>query len=147
MSSRSHPLAIPDVNVLVALTNATHVFHVESHRWLSKTQRYATTPVTEIGLVRMLLNPAVVGQTVTSQQALEILIRVRADGRAEFIPDDSTLARPQVDVIGLGGHKQVTDWHLLNLAATHDAQLVTFDKRIARATLPLDSERILTLGA
>ena len=142
----SHLLAIPDVNVLVALTNATHVFHVESHRWLAATQRYATTPVTECGLVRMLLNPVVVGQTVTSQQALEILARIRADPRAEFIPDDSTLASPRVDLIGLGGHKQVTDWHLLNLAASHDAQIVTFDRRIARATVAPDSERVVTLG-
>lgn len=111
-------LAIPDVNVLVALTNASHVFHTESHRWLAGGERYATTPVTESGIVRMLLNPAVTGQPVTPEQALGVLSGIRADARASFLVDDSSLADADVDTTGLAGHQQVTDWHPLNLAAT-----------------------------
>jgi predicted nucleic acid-binding protein len=59
-------VTVPDVNVLVALTNPAHVFHREAHRWLSGVNRFATTPVTESGLVRMLLNPAVSGQPVVA---------------------------------------------------------------------------------
>lgn len=139
-------LAIPDVNVLVALTNPSHVFHIESLRWLAGVERYATTPVTESGLVRMLLNPAVTGQTVTSERALAVLAGIRAESRAGFLVDDSSLADAAVDTTGLAGHRQVTDWHLLNLAARHDGQLVTFDRRIARAALPGDAVRVVTLG-
>jgi uncharacterized protein len=139
-------LPIPDVNVLVALTNPSHVFHTESHRWLSSVERYATTPVTESGLVRMLMNPAVAGQTVTGEQARDILAGVRADSRASFLADDSSLADPTVDTTGLAVHKQVTDWHLLNLAARHDALLVTFDRKITRAALPADAARVISLG-
>lgn len=139
-------LRIPDVNVLVALTNPTHVFHTEAHRWLGGVAHYATTPVTESGLVRMLLNPAVTGQAVTTELALAVLTGIRADSRAQFLSDDSSLADADVDTTGLSGHKQVTDWHLLNLAARHDGLLVTFDRKLARATLPGDAARIITLG-
>lgn len=139
-------LAVPDVNVLVALTNPSHVFHRESHRWLDGVERFATTPLTECGLLRMLLNPAVTGQAVTSVRALAILSGVRADARATFLADDSTLADSTVDTAGLAGHKQVTDWHLLNLAMRHASVLVTFDRRITRALLPADATRVVTLG-
>lgn len=139
-------LAVPDVNVLVALTNPSHVFHHESHRWLAEVARYATTPVTESGLLRMLLNPAVTGQTVTGEQALAVLAGIRADSRAGFLVDDSSLAEANVDTTGLAGHKQVTDWHLLNLVARHDGLLVTLDRRMARAVLPGDAVKVVTLG-
>lgn len=139
-------LAVPDVNVLVALTNPSHVFHHESHRWLADVGRYATTPVTESGLLRMLLNPAVTGQAVTPEQALAVLAGIRADSRAGFLVDDSSLAEANVDTTGLAGHQEVTDWHLLNLAARHDGVLVTFDRRIARALVPDDAVRVVTLG-
>ncbi len=138
--------AVPDVNVLVALTNPSHVFHHEAHRWLAAVEGYATTPVTESGLLRVLLNRAVTGQEVTREQALAVLAGIRADSRARFLVDDSSLADAHVDTTGLAGHKQVADWHLLNLAARHDGVLVTFDRSMARAVLPADAERVVTLG-
>lgn len=94
-------LAVPDVNVLLALTNPSHVFHHESHQWLADVARFATTPVTESGLLRMLLNPAVTGQVVTPEQALAVLAGIRADSRAGFLVDDSSLADANVDTTGL----------------------------------------------
>ncbi|GGF34562.1 ribonuclease VapC [Marmoricola endophyticus] len=139
-------LAIPDVNVLVALTNPAHEFHREAHRWLAGTSRYATTPITESGLLRMLLNPVVTGQPVSTRLALTILAGVRTDRRAEFLPDDTSLTDAAVDTTGLTGHRQVTDWHLTNLAARHDAVLVTFDRRLAAAMVPADAARVHALG-
>lgn len=139
-------LALPDVNVLVALTNPSHVFHHEAHRWLAGAERFATTPVTESGLLRMLLNPAITGQVVQPREAMGVVAGVRGDARAEFLADDSSLVEADVDTTGLSGHKQVTDWHLLNLAARHDGVLVTFDRRFARAVLPGDAASLLTLG-
>jgi hypothetical protein len=45
---------------------------------LADVARYATTPVTESGLLRMLLKPAVTGQAVTPEQALAVLAGIRA---------------------------------------------------------------------
>lgn len=139
-------LSLPDVNVLVALTNPSHVFHTEAHRWLGNVTRFATTPITESGLVRMLLNPVVAGQCVSTPQALAVLTGIRADDRAEFLADDASIADAAIHTAGLAGHRQVTDWHLLNLATRHDALLVTFDRRLTRAVLPEDAGRVVTLG-
>ncbi len=47
--------------------------------------------------------------------------------------------------MGLAGHKQVTDWHLLNLAARHDAVLVTFDRKLERSVGPEDGHLVQVL--
>ncbi len=130
--------AVPDVNVLVALTNPSHQHHEQAHRWFSQQVRFATTPITEAGLVRLLLNPAVTGQAVTGSQAMRILAAVRSHERAVFLPDDSSLAAASVDLIGLAGHQQATDFHLVNLVASHSGQLVTFDRRIRTSLTPED---------
>ncbi|MEZ0363298.1 TA system VapC family ribonuclease toxin [Mycobacterium sp. pUA109] len=138
-------LFLPDVNVLVALTNPAHVHHAQAHQWLSTIEQFATTPVTESGLVRMLLNPAVTGQPVSGQQAIGILTGLRADVRATFLPDGSSLSSPRIDTVGLAGHRQVTDVHLVNLAALHEATLVTFDRRITQALVAADQRFVHVL--
>jgi toxin-antitoxin system PIN domain toxin len=139
-------LLLPDVNVLVALTNASHQHHARARDWLSGVRRFATTPITESGLVRLLLNPAVAGQKVSGEQAITILSGLRANTRASFIPDASSLGASKVDLIGLSGHKQATDFHLVNLAAQHDAALVTFDRRIGLALTAADQKFVRTLS-
>lgn len=145
MTEASSELFLPDVNVLVALTNPAHVHHAQAHRWLSTIERFATTPVTENGLVRLLLNSAVTGQHVSGQQAIGILTGLRADKRASFLPDDSSLASPRIDVVGLAGHRQATDFHLVNLAGRHEATLVTFDRRITQALVASDQHLVHVL--
>lgn len=126
----THSLEIPDVNVLVALTNPSHQHHRRAHQWLTEIESFATTPVTEAGLVRLLLNPAIAGQPVTGRQAVGILRGVRDHAKASFLADDSSLAVATIDLIGLAGHRQTTDAHLVNLAAGQGAVLTTFDRRI-----------------
>lgn len=139
-------LDLPDVNVLVALLHPDHVHHPVAQHWFADTQRFATTPITESGLIRMALNPAVTGIAVRTADALASLASVRADPRADFLADDSSLSAARVDLIALVGHKQVTDLHLVNLASAHDARLVTLDTRIRPALAPADQERVLVLG-
>ncbi|MCL2422382.1 MAG: PIN domain-containing protein [Micrococcales bacterium] len=139
-------LDLPDVNVLVALLHPGHVHHQTAQRWFAGVERFATTPTTESGLVRMALNPAVMGVETSTADALASLRSLRSDARAEFLTDDSSLTQATIDLIGLVGHKQVTDLHLVNLAAGHDARLVTLDKKIRLALAPGDQERVVTLS-
>lgn len=141
----SGPFALPDVNVLVALTNPAHQHHAAAHRWLSGVSRFATTPITESGLVRLLLNPVVTGQKVTTEQAVGILQGIRAHSRATFLPDHSSLAMTAVDLIGLAGAKQTTDFHLVNLAASHGGVLTTFDRRVSQSLIKRDQQYVCTL--
>lgn len=138
MAESDGVLHLPDVNVLVALTNAAHQHHRLAHEWLSGVRRFATTPLTETGLVRLLLNPAVTGQHVTGQQAVGILRRLRAHERAIFLPDASSLADAAIDLVGLAGHRQSTDLHLVNLVASHGAVLTTFDRGIGQVLASKD---------
>lgn len=137
---------LPDVNVLVALTNPAHQHHTQARDWLREIERFATTPITENGLVRMLLNPVVVGQEVNGEQATSVLASIRADTRAVFVPDKSSLADTNMDLIGLVGHKQATDFHLVNLAAQHSGVLVTFDRKIGQALTSTDQRFVRVLS-
>lgn len=146
-SSRSEPLAIPDVNVLLALVHPDHVHHQLAHAWFGGTTGFATTPVTEAGLVRLALDAKVVGQAAaTPTAALASLRSLRADPRASFLADDASLAEPWIDLVGLSGHRQVTDLHLVDLAARHAAVLVTFDRALAAALVPDDRGHVRLIG-
>ena len=133
---------LPDVNVLVALLNPAHVHHDAAREWFTTTSRFATTPLTESGLVRMAMNPIVMGQAHGAAAALEVLRSLRADERAEFLPDDSSLATAMIDLVCLVGFRQVTDLHLVNLAAYHNARLITFDRKV-RAVLASDDQGLI----
>ena len=124
-------LELPDVNVLVAMTNPAHVHHKVALEWFTGTAAFATTPITETGLVRLVLNPAVMGTAIDAETALAVLRSVRGDARHQFIADGSSLADAHVGLEGLRGHQQVSDLHLLNLAAANRAKLVTFDRKLA----------------
>lgn len=135
-------MMLPDVNVLVALTNPAHQHHHQAHHWLRGVRSFATTPVTESGLVRLLLNRAVTGQQVTLATALGLLRGIREDPRATFLPDDSSLSDPHIDLVGFAGHRQTTDLHLVNLAARHGASLATFDRRLRDVLVPADQRHV-----
>jgi uncharacterized protein len=49
-----------DVNVLVALFDPDHAYHEAAHQWFARhrAQGWATCPLTENGLVRVMSHPA-----------------------------------------------------------------------------------------
>jgi len=64
-------IALLDVNVLVALFDPNHTLHEPAHRWF-ETEResgWATCPITENGLVRVLSNPKYPGRQTTVRDA------------------------------------------------------------------------------
>jgi len=127
-----------DVNVLVALVNEHHVHHQAAHAWFGSVSRWATTPLTESAFLRLQSNPVVTGQETSCAEALAALVAIRDHPRHVFVPDDASLAAPAIDTAGMIGHRQVTDFHLVNLCATHDWVLATFDARIAGALSEAD---------
>lgn len=139
-----------DVNVLLALSHAAHVHHDRVHDWWSAQRqkcRWATTPVTESGLVRLLSNPAVIEGALTMSDALATLDRVRQAPGHRFLIDDASLTQPHVGVTHLQGHRQVTDLHLLNLAARHGAILATLDARLCRALQSADTRHVEVISS
>jgi uncharacterized protein len=137
---------LPDVNVLVALVHRGHVHHQPAQEWFADVVRFATTPITEAGLMGIALNRTVMGHSVHGAEAVATLRSLRAHDRSTFLPDDSSLADARIDLAGLVGSRQVTDLHLVNLAALHGARLVTFDTTIAPVLSPDDQRVVLTLA-
>lgn len=136
---------LPDVNVLVALVLPDHVHHLLARQWFRSVSRFATTPITETGFVRVALNPQISG-TATPKEVMAALDAIRTHPRAIFVADDASLVRPVIGLAALFGHKQVTDLHLVNLAVSHGGRLVTFDQKIAATLTGSDNQGVLTLG-
>ncbi len=124
--------ALLDVSVLIALFHPDHVHHEIAHDWFSDQQEvgFATCPLTENGLVRIVTNPrGPVG--VDRGTALAGLRALCGTPHHDFWPDavslrDETLFDPQVHV----SYLQLTDVYLLGLAVRMGGTLATFDAGI-----------------
>ena len=114
-----------DVNALVALTLTTHQHHRAAHDYLKARVAWATCPMTEAALIRLLMNPAVVGSRRRAGDVMSVVAGFRADPRWTLLADHTTLATPHINTAVLMGHQQVTDLHLVILAASHGTRLAT----------------------
>ena len=115
-----------DSNVLVALVVVDHVHHPAAEAWLAGTSdRFATCPITEGALVRLLVRE---GQSTGTARA--ILEALAASSRHDFWADD--VPYHQVHMHGVVGHRQVTDAYLAQLARRHEGRLATLDEGLAK---------------
>lgn len=127
-----------DVNVLVALFDPVHAHHEAAHKWFNPNREsgWATCPLTENGLVRIISNPSYPGRRTTIQDAIQRLTRFRESGNHTFWSDSKSLCDPLlIRPAHLVGHGQLTDVYLLALAVTHGGQLATFDRSIPLAAV------------
>jgi hypothetical protein len=123
--------ALLDVNVLIALLDPDHVFHERAHAWWGANLQsgWASCPVTENGVVRIMSNP---GYSRAAHFAPgDLISRLRTFARQtihEFWPDDISLRDATVFATErIHGSRQITDLYLLALAAKHHGKLATFD--------------------
>ncbi len=138
--------ALLDVNVLVALAWPNHVHHWAASRWFIDAHRdgWATCPVTESGFIRVSSNRRVIPDARSPREAAEVFRQMRQIEGHVFWPDDVQLASaPEVDVGRIQGYRQVTDVHLLVLAARNGGRLVSFDS--ALPDLSIAEVTVLTL--
>ena len=137
-------VALLDVNVLVALFDPDHVHHELAHDWFADHRQHgwATCPITENGLVRVLSNPAYAGSTLRPASVASALARFRASGDHAFWPATLSLTDERVfDLSVASGHTKLTDVYLLGLATTMSGCLATFDR-----TIPVKAVRDATLA-
>ncbi len=128
-----------DVNVLIALVDPNHVQHEVAHDWFGKVGRraFATCPITENGLVRILAHPKYPSSPGVPGAVMEALIAIRALPGHRFWPDQISLADEQVvDASRLSSHAQVTDTYLLALAKASGGKLATMDRRLVTDAVP-----------
>ncbi len=122
-----------DVNVLIALVDPAHVQHEQAHDWFAGAgqQSFATCPLTENGLLRILGHPKYPNSPGSPGAVLGLLNGLRALPGHAFWPDDISLADAKLfDSTRLSGHAQVTDSYLLGLARAHGGRLASLDRRL-----------------
>lgn len=140
--------ALLDVNVLIALLDARHSLHARARQWFTDHAAlgWASCPITQNGCVRIIANPAY-ANTMPIGSVLERLREACSTPLHAFWPDDiSILETDRLTTGRLHGSRQLTDAHLLSLAAHHDRRLVTFDAGIPLNAAPgAKTHHLLTL--
>lgn len=122
-----------DVNVLIALIDPSHVQHEQAHDWFARTGRqgFATCPITENGLLRIVGHPKYPNSPGTPGVVMKSLAAIRALEGHAFWPDDISLADSRhVDAARLSSHAQLTDSYLLALATAHGGRLASMDRKL-----------------
>jgi hypothetical protein len=128
-----------DVNVLIALVDPAHVQHDHAHDWFARVgrKRFATCPLTENGLVRIVGHPKYPNSPGPPSAVVPALLALRGLPGHTFWPDTISLADPAFFVpTRLSSHSRVTDSYLLALAHANNGRLATMDTRLTTDVVP-----------
>lgn len=144
-------LFFPDVNVWLALSEATHIHSAKAWAWLNalpRGSRIVLSRFTQLGMLRLLSTQAVMGEkTLTLKQAWAVYDRWLADPRIDFYPEsrgvDAALRRTTSPFGNQRASKLVGDCYLLACAMEMGARLVTFDQALATAANKQDHNALL----
>jgi predicted nucleic acid-binding protein len=123
------------VNALLAWGLDAHPHHDRTRRWLAGLRgsdtTLCTTPITELGFLRVAAQPAYARQLADGRRILDSMRR--APGFAhEFLPDDVPGDRLPASV---KTPAQTIDGHLLAVAAKHGAKLAPLSTGMPGARL------------
>jgi toxin-antitoxin system PIN domain toxin len=137
-----------DVNLLVALCDGDHVHHAAATQWLRAhaVAGWATCPLTENGLLRVMGGPAYPGGPGSPEAVRPLLRRLCAFPGHVFWEDSVSVAAPRV-LPSLRGvtAKRLTDVYLLALAVRHGGRLATLDGRVDPALVPGGPQALLVV--
>jgi uncharacterized protein len=132
MASSEGRLLLLDTNALLALAWPNHQFHAVVVQRLARSplSGWATCLLTELGFIRLSLNPAIVDVRKTPGEVLDVLSRLTDDDHHAYVDVLPPIATVEVSMRRLLGHQQVTDAYLVAVA---EATLLTLDRRLANA--------------
>ena len=137
-----------DVNVLIALMDRFHVNHSRAVEWFDAEARldWATCPVTENGVVRILGNAAYRNFPGSATVAAEMVREFAILPGHVFWPDDiSLLDATRIDTSRLLTGAQVTDSYLLALSRAHGGKLATLDQRLISSAVIGGAESLFVI--
>lgn len=125
-------MKLPDVNVWLAATWGRHGHHDIAKGWVDQEEDVlALCRVTQMALLRLVTNPAVMGEDVRSRrEAWDLVDTVMADPRVSLVPEPDGLAPHWVAFSKRDdrSHLLWTDDYLAAFAYAIDADLVTLDQ-------------------
>jgi toxin-antitoxin system PIN domain toxin len=126
-------VALLDVNVLVALFYPDHIHHEAAHIWFSanRSRGWATCPITENGLVRILSNITYTqGRHESAESVRNRLNTFCVSSNHSFWPSHLSIRDEQRFKLSGLSHGKITDVYLLAIAVDQGGRFVTFDRRI-----------------
>ncbi len=141
----SGPSYLLDVNVLLALTDPSHIQHVLAMQWFGNGGfNWGVCALSEAGFLRVSTNPKVRAHTLVQASAI-LAAFTRFPGYSFWpMPSDwATLTAPFADRVY--GHQQITDAYLLGLAIKENGILVTLDRAFRQMAGPKYSTNVLVL--
>ena len=124
-----------DVNCLIATVDSDHVHHEPMQRWFSAHagRGWATCPITENGLIRVVSQPAYPSGQRSPAEIIRTLQQLKNVCREsyQFWEDgvsltNESLFRPEYII----GPRQVTDAYLLGLATKRGGVVLSFDRSL-----------------
>ena len=139
---------LADVNVLLALFWPHHEGHAAAHAWFAKSghRAWATNPITQLGVLRLLTNPAVTQDAVGAPTALRVLSEATSHSGYEFWPLERDLVAGLRPLAGrVRGHQRWTHAVLLGQSADRDGVLVTFDSGVQELSAAGFGDHVLLL--
>jgi len=127
----SRPVLL-DANILIALFEPDHVHHEHAHDWFTdnRSRGWATCPLTENALIRILSNPR---YGSNAQRAGALVLRLRAFCAGEghqFWAASLSLGDQTIFDLSFATHRLLTDVYLLGLAHVNGGALATFDRTV-----------------
>ncbi|HMC77398.1 MAG TPA: TA system VapC family ribonuclease toxin [Vicinamibacterales bacterium] len=142
--------ALLDASVLIALFDGAHIHHHLAHDWFAENRHrgWATAPLTENALVRIVSNP---GYGQNAERVSTLVTRLRAFCAAtdhRFWPDSLSLRDDTIFNLAVISPRHLTDVYLVALAKVRDGVLVTFDRTIpVKAVLGASRDLLEVIGA
>jgi toxin-antitoxin system PIN domain toxin len=129
-------LCFPDVSVWTALSDGGHEHHAIATKWFSRLEvndRAFFCRITQMGLLRMLTNRAVMGdEMLTEKAAWKVFDAWIQDARVEYIEEPSTLEVHfrAASSRSSASHARWTDDYLVAFAHASGLRFVTLDKKL-----------------
>jgi uncharacterized protein len=138
MRKSTRSFLFPDINVWIALTYRRHIHYNSANIWLRSVPDDAAlcfSRFTQLGFLRLLTTPAVMGNQVCSQTAAwENYDHWITRGNATWVEEPPTLD-PVFRVLSSSLQAAPKDWadsYLAAFAQSAGLQLVTFDQAFAQ---------------
>ena len=140
--------SLPDLNVLIALTDSDHQHHQRARNWFASSgkENWGLCPLTEAGFIRVTTNPAMHAGTRSFEQAIAILQVLKGlPGHDYWAIDESWVTLTARFAARIFGHQQVTNAYLLGLVVRKNGVLVTFDRALKFLAGPDFARNLLVL--
>jgi predicted nucleic acid-binding protein len=114
-----------DVRFLLACGWSSHARHAAARAWLERQSSFATSPLSELGFIRVSMTP---GYRASFDDAQAALSDITSRRQARWVHADHRAAR----LPALATHDEVTDAYFVELARAHRLKLATLDDELCK---------------